>query len=101
MANFGNAIAVDPHSKLKVRFTDNSAKTDGKEPDFYPEDQSDKPLDLDPAGVPYTQLEVLGYSEYGDGAETDAEWEEALPYMDGLDAHILNEDMAGVSNDDR
>ncbi len=88
-------------SSKTVRFTDNSAKTDGKEPDFYPEDQSDKPLDLDPAGVPYTQLEALGYSEYGDSAESDAEWEAALPYMDGLDAHILIEDMAGVSNDDR
>lgn len=45
---------VDPESEKVVRFTDNSAK-DG---DFYPQDQTPKPLFLGPSGEPYIYMDL-------------------------------------------
>jgi hypothetical protein len=44
---------TDPTSGNIVRFTDNSAKTEGRNVDFYPDYQGPEPLMLDPAGAPY------------------------------------------------
>lgn len=47
---------IDWFSGNPIRKTDNSAKGD----DFYPKDQVDKPLFLDPSGTPYSLLQELG-----------------------------------------
>ena len=60
-------IAVDPHTSLEVRFTENGLK-DG---DFYPDDQTPKPLFLNPAGVPYSMLEELGVPDDGEEDAVD------------------------------
>jgi hypothetical protein len=66
---------TDPTSGNVVRFTDNSAKTDGENIDYYPEDQSHTPLMLDPAGAPYPAYSV----------------------EDALDGFLYDEEMAGGS----
>lgn len=65
----GKPVAVDPENDKKVRFTDNSAK----EGDFYPKDQIQKPLFLDPSGAPYSEWKELNGYEIGQDERTDAE----------------------------
>lgn len=72
---------MDPHTNLEVRFTDNGLK-DG---DFYPDDQTPKPLILNPAGAPYSELAELDIPDDG---------EEDWSVEDALDAHMLIEDEA-------
>ena len=52
---------VDWISGKPIRKTDNRAKND----DFYPSDQTPKPLFLDPYGAPYRELEELGRDSLG------------------------------------
>lgn len=101
----------DPTSNKTVRFTDNSAKEHESEPDFYPKDQSTKPLMLDPVGAPYSQMGELTGLDFGDSEESDEEWAMMVALSDELDsmeenaleAHMLIEDeaVAGDLNDDR
>lgn len=67
MPRIRNRIAVDPHTNLEVRFTEN----DLKDEDFYPEDQTPKPLILNPAGVPYSQLSELDIPDDGEEEPVD------------------------------
>lgn len=50
---------VDWVSGNPIRKTDNTAK----ESDFYPKDQVNKPLFLDPTGAPYSELDELGIAQ--------------------------------------
>lgn len=47
---------IDWVSGNPIRKTDNTAK----ESDFYPENQINKPLFLNPMGAPYAELDELG-----------------------------------------
>lgn len=67
MPKIRNQVAVDPHTNLEVRFTENGLKDE----DFYPEDQTPKPLILNAAGVPYSQLNELDISDDGEEDEVD------------------------------
>ena len=66
-STYDKPIVVDPENEKTVRFTDNSAK----ESDFYPEDQTPKPLFLDPAGAPYALLDEVGGFQLGQDEASD------------------------------
>lgn len=69
MAEVKEKVVTDPGNSMKVRFTDNSAKV--QEGDFYPKDQTPKPLILDPAGAPYSEWKELDGYEIGQNSNTD------------------------------
>ena len=69
MSDLKEKIVEDPENGKKVRFTDNSAKKEAG--DFYPEDQTPKPLILDPAGAPYSEVRELNGYVLGQNAATD------------------------------
>lgn len=69
MADLKEKVVEDPENGKKVRFTDNSAKAEAG--DFYPEDQTPKPLILDPAGAPYSEWRELDGYEIGQNLNTD------------------------------
>lgn len=58
---------VDPMSDNVVRFTENGLKDE----DFYPDDQTPKPLFLNPAGVPYSMLNELDIPDDGEEEPVD------------------------------
>lgn len=67
MPRIRNQVAVDPHTSLEVRFTENGLKDE----DFYPDDQTAKPLFLNPAGVPYSMLNELDIPDDGEEDAVD------------------------------
>ena len=58
---------IDWVSGNPIRKTDNTAK----EGDFYPKDQVQKPLFLDPSGAPYSELSELNRRQRANGDRDD------------------------------
>lgn len=86
MTDLKDVRAVDPQNSKIVRFTDNSPK----EGDYVPEDQTPKPLILDPEGVPYRKVHEGDSDPVGDG-EPVPMTEEDLKALDEL-AESLKEE---------